>query len=254
MHRHDAPPPMPSLMSSIVPGGELQVAVSRGGGRRLDRESIIDAAVTIAARREPDGLTSRVLGLELGVDRSAIWRHFENKDALLRAVGDRLLQMATQIVPRDLPPRARLHTLGRAVVAVFVAHPYVAKDLSVRTTAGPGEFAAIALMLTALSELGLKERDAALFQRTLSETVLAVAAASAGYSVLPEEVLRLEAAVWSRGSLAGGQADHPAIAGSIGALADVASDDVLECLLAVLLDGVEARAEQLSGRLGNSTT
>lgn len=71
---------------------------------RLPPEVIVDAAMRVTARAEPDGLTGKALGNERGVDRSAVWRHAADRHALLLAVGDRLLQKH----PR---PASRLHLI-----------------------------------------------------------------------------------------------------------------------------------------------
>ncbi|USX56289.1 hypothetical protein ND450_19955 [Lentzea sp. HUAS12] len=113
--------------------------------------------MTIAARAQPDGLTGSNVGKELGVDRSSLWRHFADHQELLLAVGDRLLHMAVDQVPDSLPPPERVRSLAKRMVDVFVAHPYVAAQTSNRITGGPGELAAIELILASLEEVGLRD-------------------------------------------------------------------------------------------------
>lgn len=55
----------------------------------LDRAAIVDASVALVEELGVDGLTMRRLGERLGVDATAVYRHFRNKEDLLRAVGDR---------------------------------------------------------------------------------------------------------------------------------------------------------------------
>ncbi|WP_147425170.1 TetR/AcrR family transcriptional regulator [Bailinhaonella thermotolerans] len=213
------------------------------GGKRLSRELIVDAAVRVAARGEPDGLTGRALGEELGADRSAVWRHFPDRDALLLAVGDRLLEMAAARVPAGLGPRERLQALARGVVDVYVAHPYVGTAVACRMTRGPGEFAVVEMMLTALEEIGLRGESVARHQRMLAEAVLSFAGTRAGYAVLPPHVRQGDQQAWA-GAYATLPADrYPAIAAHLPHLAGQDEDEVLTGLLHALWLSVAAAVE-----------
>ncbi|MCD0451709.1 TetR/AcrR family transcriptional regulator; helix-turn-helix transcriptional regulator [Actinocorallia sp. API 0066] len=210
------------------------------GGARLSPEIIVDAAIRVAARGEPDGLTGRALGAELGADRSAVWRHFTDRDALLLAVGDRLLTMAAAAVPTGLPPRERLQALARSVVTVYTAHPYVGAAIAARTTRGPGEFAVIEMMLTALEEVGLRGEAVTRHQRMLADTILAYAGTLAGYAVLPDHVRAADERAWA-GAYATLPADrYPAITRHLPDLARHGSDEVLTALLHALWLSVAA--------------
>ena len=58
---------------------------------QLDRESILDAGIRLAASGRADAVSVRRLGAELGADPTAIYRHFRDKDELVLALLDRLL-------------------------------------------------------------------------------------------------------------------------------------------------------------------
>ncbi|MEU4421031.1 helix-turn-helix domain-containing protein [Actinoplanes sp. NPDC024001] len=212
-------------------------------GKRLSPELIVDAAVRIAARAEPDGLTGRALGAELGADRSAVWRHFPDRDALLLAVGDRLLELATDRVRPGLGPRERLQALARSVVEVYVAHPYVGAAVACRTTRGPGEFAVVEMMLAALHEVGLRGESVARHQRMLADAILSYAGMRAGWAVLPERVRRGDEQAWA-GAYATLPADrYPAIAEHLPHLAGQGDDQVLGALLHALWLSVAAAVQ-----------
>ncbi|MEV0339528.1 helix-turn-helix domain-containing protein [Nocardia sp. NPDC050713] len=223
--------------------GDERVTMPDNSARptRLTRDRIVAAAVRIAARGRPDGLTGRALGEELGVDRSAVWRHFADKDALLRAVGDRLLTLAYEQVPAGLDPKARLEALARAVVAVFVGHPYVGSAIASRTTRGPGEFAVVDMMLTALAELGLSPDDVVRYQRMLAVSVLSYAGVSAGYAVLPQKVRDADERAWTREYFALDAEEYPGIAEYSARLADVGPDAVLDTMIEAFWTAVDAR-------------
>ncbi|MGD3109911.1 TetR/AcrR family transcriptional regulator [Streptomyces sp. YGL11-2] len=210
---------------------------------RLSPEVITDAAVRVAARAEADGLTGRALGEELGVDRSAVWRHFADRDALLLAVGDRLLRMAVAQVPEGLAARERLQSLARSVVEVYVAHPFVGAAVACRATRGPGEFAAVEMMLAGLQEIGLRAEAVARFQRMLADTVLAYAGMRAGYAVLPQHVKdgdeQARAATYAPLS----PERYPALTAHVPYLAKQDGDRVLDALLEAFWLAVEATAD-----------
>ncbi|WP_067846023.1 TetR/AcrR family transcriptional regulator [Nocardia lijiangensis] len=219
---------------------------------RLTRDRIVAAAVDIAARGRPDGLTGRALGEELGVDRSAVWRHFADKDTLLRAVGDRLLSLAYHRVPAGLEPKPRLEALARAVVAVFVGHPYVGAAIASRTTRGPGEFAVVDMMLTALAELGLSPDDVVRYQRMLAVSVLSYAGVSASYAVLPQKVRDADERSWTREYYAVDAEQYPGIAEYATRLAAVGPDLVLDTMIEAFWTAVDARIPSNTNERNNS--
>ena len=57
----------------------------------LTRETVVDTALSILARVGLPDLTMRAIGAELGVQQSALYHHFANKQALLGAVADRIV-------------------------------------------------------------------------------------------------------------------------------------------------------------------
>lgn len=215
----------------------------RGKGIRLTRDGILDACVTIARRAEPDGLTGGALGQELGVDRSAVSRHFPDHDTLLTAVGDRLLQLAVERVPDGLPPEARLRSLAHHLVDVFVSHPYVAAQTSCRVTHGPGELAVVELMLTSLEQVGLRGHAVAHHQQLLADTLLAYAGLRATYATLPTRVRAADGEFhWFSAREEGPSERYPAIARHLSSLSSQDHDDVLATLLDTLWAAVSAAA------------
>lgn len=68
--------------------------------RPLTRAHVVDTALAILARVGLPDLTMRAIGTELGVQQSALYHHFANKQALLGAVADEIIARG----PRALPP------------------------------------------------------------------------------------------------------------------------------------------------------
>ena len=58
---------------------------------RLSRDAILDLALAVADAEGIDAVSVRRLARELGVTPMALYWHFDDKSALLHALGDRLL-------------------------------------------------------------------------------------------------------------------------------------------------------------------
>jgi AcrR family transcriptional regulator len=216
--------------------------------RTLTPDDFVEAALAIAARAEPDGLSGRAIGDELGVDRSAVWRHFSDRDALLRAGGDRLMDLALQNVPPNLAPRERLRAAARNVVATFVEYPYVGSQIASRTLAGSGEMAMVEFTLQALREIGLAHELVAQYQRMLADTMLAYAAMRAALALLPADIRAADEQAWMGVYATAPAKDYPAIAAHVFDLAAVTNDQILDDLIDALLAAVDSAIEQPTRR------
>ncbi len=65
---------------------------TRGRPKALSREIILDAAFRAVDADAMNDLTMSRLGRELDADPSAVYRHFRNKDELLLAMADVMLE------------------------------------------------------------------------------------------------------------------------------------------------------------------
>ncbi len=128
--------------------------------RRLDRARILDAAEAIVAAEGVGKLTMRRIGAELGVDPTAIYRHFRNKEELLTEVAERLFGALAEVDPNaSWRERARAemrHGLNR-----YRCHPDLAILLAVQPQSSPSLQALAERALGLLREAGLSPRDAA---------------------------------------------------------------------------------------------
>ena len=128
----------------------------------LDREVFVDAALRLASRPDTLSLTYRDLGRDLGVDPTAIYRHFQSKEILLQELLDRILGMTRE---RTKTPTASweecLMEFAEATLDVFLEYPAIAVTATSLTTSGTGEMDCIELMLSCFAEAGLKGKDLA---------------------------------------------------------------------------------------------
>ena len=91
------------------------------------RRALVEEAVRTIDRHGVDALTLRSIGDRLGVSRTALYRHFADKPALLAAVGRegfRLLRLAlTESWEQHGRGRTGFEAMGEAYVRFAVAHP-----------------------------------------------------------------------------------------------------------------------------------
>lgn len=89
----------------------------------LSQQRILDRAAALMRQHGAEALSVRALASELGVTPMAIYRHFEDKDALLAALVDRFIDNARLLPARELPWDQWLRHVGRAMHRYLVAAP-----------------------------------------------------------------------------------------------------------------------------------
>jgi AcrR family transcriptional regulator len=91
------------------------------------RRSLIEEAVRTIQAKGVEDLTLRTVGERLGVSRTALYRHFSDKQALLAAVGREgfltLGAALTEAWERNGRGRAGFEAMGGAYVRFAVTHP-----------------------------------------------------------------------------------------------------------------------------------
>jgi AcrR family transcriptional regulator len=147
----------------------------------LDRAGIVDAALRLAESPVPDAISFRKLGAELGADPTAIYRHFADRDALMRAIIDRLLAEVDAEIDPALPWDDRLRRSAMGALRQARRYPAVGLELAQHTTGGPGERESIEIELNAWRDSGLPDDDIVRFYAVFSSYVLSSAASVAGH-------------------------------------------------------------------------
>src|SRR5947208_1819922 len=91
------------------------------------RRALIDEAVRTIQAHGVENLTLRTAGERLGVSRTALYRHFSDKQALLAAVGRegfRMLRESTlDAWDKNGQGRAGFEAMGTAYIDFAIAHP-----------------------------------------------------------------------------------------------------------------------------------
>lgn len=90
----------------------------------LSHERIVATALGLLSRVGLPDLTMRAIGTELGVQQSALYHHFANKQAMLGAVADEILARAPRpSTPDEAPWQARVQERCTQLHAAVTAYP-----------------------------------------------------------------------------------------------------------------------------------
>jgi AcrR family transcriptional regulator len=209
---------------------------------QLDPESILEAALRLAAASS-EPLTVRRLGAELGADPTSIYRHFRDKDELVRAMIDRMIGMSIPRVDTSADWRTRLTTLADVTLELCLAHPTIGAEAATQTTGGPHEATAVDIIIQAMADAGLRTSDQVRYYAVYSSYVLAFCSAEASNTLLaarlgddPEDIR------WLAGSAALTRRGHPALVALRPQLEALRTTEIYQVAVQVILDAVEAKA------------
>jgi AcrR family transcriptional regulator len=139
---------------------------SRGSGR-LHPDAIVDACIALADREGLDAVTLRRLGADLGVDPTAMYRHFRNKEQLLTAVADRLLGRVLDGFRRSGRWRRDVRDVSLRARRVYLTHPALAPVLATAPAPLTNNQRIAEIVLGALADAGIDARRAALAYQVL---------------------------------------------------------------------------------------
>jgi TetR/AcrR family tetracycline transcriptional repressor len=155
-------------------------SVGELGAGRLDRPTILLAALRIIDEEGLGRMTMRRLATELGVEAMSIYHHFENKDSILSGVV--AVVFATLDVPavgRD--PLAALGQLGRSYRSILHQHPNVVPLIAMHSSLTRPEPLGVQEFVSGLTnKLGLTTEEGALALATVLTFVLGQVIAELG--------------------------------------------------------------------------
>ena len=134
----------------------------------LGPEDFIVAAMKHVDTHGLASLSMRVLGAELGVDATALYRHFPNKDSLVEALVDRMMSEALEAHnPSGKSPREKILDVVFAMRDTFARHP----DIGLALISGEGKtvngYVLSVNIAKYLAEMGLKGSDLVRMYQTI---------------------------------------------------------------------------------------
>ncbi|MEJ3651834.1 helix-turn-helix domain-containing protein [Actinomycetes bacterium KLBMP 9759] len=210
----------------------------------MSADTIVTAALDLAEREGPAALTLRRLGKEMGVDATAFYRYFRDKDELVLAVGDRMIEAVLEHVRAadGQDWRGVLRAVAAAFHSQVQARPAVFSMIFARVTGGPAERTVVELILAALAPLGFPAERAALLYRLFVDTLLALGGMAATVRTLPPEIVEKDETAWSRVYAGMPHADFPATREHASALVGVTDDGVYAAAVDAVIAFIDAEA------------
>jgi TetR/AcrR family transcriptional regulator, tetracycline repressor protein len=200
--------------------------------RRLNREVILDGAIALIERDGPASLSMRRLGSELGVEGMAIYHHFQGREELLAAIGDRLLEPLHQL---DLGEdwREACRRFAIALRDIAVARPATFQLLGLQPLDTQSALEPVERLLGVLVRVGFGAPEAlATYRATVSY--------ARGYALAEATGFTVDAArAAGRKRLAAlPPSEFPILAGEAGELAKLDADSAFTLGLDALLFGL----------------
>lgn len=217
------------------------MAEANGSKRgRLDRRLIVDAILELA-REEPNAkVTFKRLGEALGVDATAMYRHFRNKEELTRAALDRLSAMA--VADAEVATggwRERLETHLMRIAELSLEYPSIAAEGAILDPVGPGDVAGDEFVLACLSEAGLSGEALIRIYAAVSGFALAQSAAMAQEVVAKRGAARDGSIPWISTFGSVDLARYPLVSEHRSELLAIDGMAVYRAGIAAILDSVE---------------
>jgi len=126
-----------------------------GRPARLSREAICDAAMSLLAESGSADFTLRALGDRLGVDPTAVYRHFSDKEDLLLEVGDRSMDPVTRGFRATDDPVSDIVRLCGRLRSTLIESPVVLPIVAAGPTRRDNELRITEVVLDALDRAGL---------------------------------------------------------------------------------------------------
>jgi hypothetical protein len=127
--------------------------------KSLNRSEYVRVAMEFVEEQGLAQLTMRALGEKLGVDPTAVYRHFSNKDALIEAMLDQLIAQSAAIEPAGDSPRDRILSTALDLRAIFHAHPQLSTAFATSSGAYPSGLTLTKRLITELRAIGLQDLD-----------------------------------------------------------------------------------------------
>jgi len=216
-----------------------------GAKARLDPAMIVNAGLEVAAASRSLQLSAKELGIRLGADPTSIYRHFRNKGHLMEALLDELNLRSVSAV--DAPEenwQTRLRQMAAATLDEYCRHPSVAAEAMVLTTHGPGEQAAVELMLDAFTRAGLPSHEVVRHYALLASHVLSLASGIARARAALPNSSSTDRTPWLEGPILTNPRTHPRIAEFSTQLASLEDRELFDLGVESVIQSAELIAAQ----------
>jgi len=209
----------------------------------LSSDLIVERALELTEREGAQALTMRRLGEELGVDPTAVYRHFRDKDDLVLACMDKIIEKVYSAMEPGLDItdwRSVLRAAADHTWSVCEAHPAIYALCFYRTTGGPGERKMVELLLSTLAATGLSAEQTVLHYRTFVDSMLAMCGMKAAAHSLSAPLQEKDTSAWTRIYAILPQAEYPAARAHAAELAQVTERAIFTSVTDSVISLIEA--------------
>lgn len=139
----------------------------------LSTDAIVDGALRLIERDGMDALSIRTLTAELGVGRMSLYRHVENKDALLGLVVNAVAERELLFTPADdLSWQDELRINARQIRKQLTRYPGLGQLLLTAGALGPASRRFAEQLLRVFDRAGFRGDDLAICYLIFIDTVL----------------------------------------------------------------------------------
>jgi AcrR family transcriptional regulator len=163
-------------MAESIEIREEQQTSAPAARRPLTRERILQTGLRLIDQQGLEAFTMRKLAQELGVDPMSIYRHFENKDALLDGVAD-MLWGEVELPASETGWEALLRSIATSLRALGHAHPHAYRLLFYNQSLSLAMLRLFDVILEQLQRAGFEPKRAA-------EVVCTVSSYAIGYAMV----------------------------------------------------------------------
>jgi AcrR family transcriptional regulator len=210
--------------------------------RRLTPEAIIAASLRLLDTDGRDGFSLPKLGRALGVDPTAVYRHFASKDDLVLAIADRLIEEAMDGFVAQPCWVDTIILATRRLRTTYLEHPAAAALSACRTTRRTAEMRTVDILIGAMLQAGFSGPQAAVAYRACGDFALAWAGGEANFLAMDLTQQQGDRAAWTRAYRAVDRAEHPNIWQIRDELDGVGDDAIFEQILAIVVTGLQVQA------------
>jgi AcrR family transcriptional regulator len=210
----------------------------------LSRERITAAGKQIVEREGPQALTLKRLGGVLGVDATALYRHFRNKDELIAAIGDELLAGYIADPGEDVAWREGVSDICVQLRSASITQPVVADIVRFGPPRQANELKLTEMLLRLLRRGGLDARAAGSAYHALIGLALGSAAIDAPLDRLPRVERQQLYRGWRREYATLSPEQYPTTVALAEHLWRGTAEDRFRAALEITLDGLQASISQ----------
>lgn len=145
----------------------------RGRPAKISREQIVDTAIELLLDESESAFSIHRLAKALGITPMAIYRHLDNKDALMQAVAVELLQRYEPSIPEEGEWADQLRAWAGQTRKHFLGHPAFFTILGWQEHIASGWLHQIAVLTRIIARPGLEGKELADAVQWTANTIMA---------------------------------------------------------------------------------